>query len=97
MSERVLEGVIQLNKNLDRLLSEYNKLRNINDDMQKELLELSTKLQTVESEHNNLKRSYERIKLATALTGDGEGSREAKRKLNTLVREIDNCIALLNR
>jgi hypothetical protein len=29
--------------------------------------------------------------------GDGENAIEAKRKINELVREIDRCIALLNR
>ena len=44
-----------------------------------------------------LKRSYERVKLTGAILGEGENAREAKRKLNELVREIDKCIALLNR
>ena len=29
--------------------------------------------------------------------GDGEGAVEAKQKINELVREIDRCVALLNR
>ncbi len=95
--DMVIERISLLNNNLDRLLNEYEKLRNINSDMQQELKELTDKLQHQESEYNELKRNYEHLKFAGALTGDTEGSKDAKRKLNVLVREIDNCIALLNR
>jgi hypothetical protein len=44
-----------------------------------------------------LEKKYERTKLTGALLGDGENAREAKRKITELVREIDRCIALLNR
>jgi chromosome segregation ATPase len=97
MSEKVLEGIVILNKNIGKLLDEYNSLRTGYDELQKELNELSSQLQRRESEVEDLKKSYERVKLTGALLGEGENAREAKRKLNELVREIDRCIALLNR
>jgi chromosome segregation ATPase len=97
MSEKVLEGIVVLNKSIGRLLEEYNNLRADYDNLQRELKELSAQAQKKESEFDDLKRGYERVKLTGALIGEGDGAREAKRKLNELVREIDNCIALLNR
>ncbi|MDX9928238.1 MAG: hypothetical protein RBS37_00115 [Bacteroidales bacterium] len=97
MSEKVLEGIVALNKNIGKLLNEYTNLKAGYDRMQKELTELSSRLQGRESEFEELKRSYERVKLTGAILGEGENAREAKRKLNALVREIDKCIALLNR
>ncbi len=97
MSEKVLEGIVVLNKNIGRLLEEYNNLKAGYDNMQRELKELSEQMQRKESDFNDLKRSYEHAKLTGALMGEGQGSADAKRKLNELVREIDNCIALLNR
>jgi predicted nucleic acid-binding Zn-ribbon protein len=97
MSEKVLEGIVVLNKNIGRLLDEYNNLKADYDKLQKELNELSYGTRQKESELDDLKRSYERAKLTGALMGEGENARDAKRKLNELVREIDNCIALLNR
>jgi hypothetical protein len=44
-----------------------------------------------------LEIKYERIKLSGALLGEGESASEAKKKINELVREIDRCVALLNR
>ena len=97
MSEKVLEGVVLLNKNISKLLDEYNSLKSGYDGLQKELNELSLRMRHRESEFEELKRSYERVKLTGALLGEGENAREAKRKLNELVREIERCIALLNR
>jgi hypothetical protein len=44
-----------------------------------------------------LEKKYERIKLSGAILGDGENTVEAKRRINELMREIDKCIALLDR
>lgn len=97
MSEKVLEGFVVLNKNIGRLLEEYNNLKAGYDNLQKELKELNSQMENRESEFVELKKSYERLKLTGALMGEGESARDAKRKLNELVREIDSCIALLNR
>jgi predicted nucleic acid-binding Zn-ribbon protein len=97
MSEKVLEGIVVLNKNIGRLLEEYNNLKTGYDKLQRELMELSNQMRNKESEFDDLKKSYERLKLTGALMGEGESAHDAKRKLNELVREIDNCIALLNR
>jgi predicted nucleic acid-binding Zn-ribbon protein len=97
MSEKVLEGIVVLNKNIGRLLEEYNNLKAGNDKLQKELRELGERMQKKESEFDDLKRSYERVKLTGALMGEGQSAVDAKRKLNELVREIDSCITLLNR
>lgn len=97
MSEKVLEGIVVLNKNIGRLLEEYNNLKAGNDKLQKELRELGERMQKKESEFDDLKRSYERVKLTGALMGEGQSAVDAKRKLNELVREIDSCITLLIR
>jgi len=97
MSEKVLEGFVVLNKNIGRLLEEYNNLKAGYDNLQKELKELNSQMENKESEFVELKKSYERLKLTGALMGEGESGHDAKRKLNELVREIDSCIALLNR
>jgi len=97
MSEKVLEGIVVLNKNIGRLLDEYNNLKNSYDNLNRELIELSNQIKKKESDYDELKTKYERVKLSGALMGEGENALDAKRKLNELVREIDNCIALLNR
>jgi predicted nucleic acid-binding Zn-ribbon protein len=91
------EELIILNRKLDELFARYNNLkselvnlRNVNE-------ELKVALQDRENRIKELEIKYERIKLSGALLGDGENAQEAKRKINELVREIDRCVALLNR
>jgi len=54
-------------------------------------------LQAREEQMKELEIKYERIKLSGALLGEGENALEAKKKITELVREIDRCVALLNR
>ncbi len=58
---------------------------------------LKERLKKQESSYEELKKKHETISLAKAFTTSGEDTHEAKIKVNKIVREIDNCIALLNR
>ena len=58
---------------------------------------LKKKLIEKESENSELIKNYERVKMSGALLGGSENAFEAKKKINELVREIDRCVALLNR
>jgi predicted nucleic acid-binding Zn-ribbon protein len=91
------EELIILNRKLDELFDRYNNLktelvnlRSVNED-------LKVTLQDREEKIKELEIKYERVKLSGALLGEGENAHEAKRKINELVREIDRCVALLNR
>jgi len=97
MSELGFEDLNALNKKLDGLLERYIALRTENSELKTENGKLKQVLQEKEEEIKNLKTRYERVKLLGALKGGGENAAEAKRKINELVREIDRCVALLNR
>ncbi len=59
--------------------------------------ELEDKLRKQEEEINELKQQNNMLKLAKAFTAESEESQDAKLQINKIVREIDKCIALLNR
>jgi len=97
MSGQGYEELIILNRKLDELLNRYNNLttevtnlKNGNDVLKAMLHDREEKMKEVEIK-------YERIKLSGALLGEGENALEAKKKITELVREIDRCVALLNR
>jgi len=58
---------------------------------------MTTVLQDKEEKIKELEIKYERVKLSGALLGEGENAGEARKKITELVREIDRCVALLNR
>ncbi len=97
MPDQIYEELIILNRKLDELFNRYNELktecmnlRSVNEAVRKQLQERDARIKELENR-------YERIKLSGALLGDGEHVVEARKKITELVREIDRCVALLNR
>ncbi|MBG0860901.1 MAG: hypothetical protein IQL11_15485 [Bacteroidales bacterium] len=86
-----------LNRKLDELLSKYNHLKTECKDLRNGNEALKSRLEDRETKTRELEIKYERTKLSGALLGEGENATEAKKKITELVREIDRCIALLNR
>ncbi len=86
-----------LNRKIDELVNSYNNLKLECENLKTEKEELKSALLTRDTEIKELEKKYERIKITGALLGEGENAAEAKKKITELVREIDNCIALLNR
>jgi predicted nucleic acid-binding Zn-ribbon protein len=97
MSQQGYDELILLNSKIDELLKRYDNLRTNNNELRNENEALKTKLQESSDKIKELETKYERIKLSGALMGGGENAFEAKKKITELVREIDRCVALLNR
>jgi predicted nucleic acid-binding Zn-ribbon protein len=97
MSGQGYEELIILNRKLDEFIDRYNTLKLEVDDLRKGNEVLKSMLQEREERITEIEIKYERVKLSGALLGEGENAHEAKRKITELVREIDKCVALLNR
>jgi chromosome segregation ATPase len=97
MSDQGYEELTLLNKKLEELFERYNNLRTKNVELKNENEAIKHNLQEREEKIKELETKYERIKISGALMGEGENAAEAKKKINELVREIDRCVALLNR
>ena len=90
---------------LSELKSNTQKLVQLNDDYKSKLVRKDGELQALQDElvtkNQEIVRLSNQVKLlesAGALAGEHpEGRKLAKLKINELVREIDRCIALLNR
>jgi uncharacterized protein (UPF0335 family) len=90
------EIIQSLESNLAKLFSKLQRLENENQTLKQEL-----KISTEKSNHQGLeiqglKKDLETLKLANALLGSDENKRETKLKINSLIREIDYCIAQLS-
>jgi chromosome segregation ATPase len=97
MSGQGYEELKILNRKLDELLMKYNSLKTECSNLKTGNEALKYQLQERDAGIKELEIKYERIKLSGALLGEGESASEAKKKINELVREIDRCVALLNR
>ena len=97
MSVQGFEEFQVLNRKLDELLNRYLSLQTELNNLKNGNLILKNLLQERENRIKELEIKYERVKLSGALLGEGEHATEAKKKITELVREIDKCVALLNR
>jgi len=91
------EELIVLNRKIDDLLSKYNALRHETTELKRYNIALNEAVSEKEIRLKNLETENERIKLTGALLGEGENAAEAKKKITELAREIDKCVALLNK
>lgn len=89
------EVVVTLENKVKLLVQEYAKIKTKNEDLSDLVEELQVKLKDKNAEILHLREKYQRTKVASALSGSDEGVRETKLKINSLVREIDSCIALM--
>jgi predicted nucleic acid-binding Zn-ribbon protein len=97
MSSQGNEELIILNRKLDELLDRYNSIKTELIEIRNRNEVLSGMLQEREERTKELEIKYERVKLTGALLGEGDNALEAKKKITELVREVDKCVALLNR
>lgn len=79
-----------------KLNQKLSQLEKKNQELQDELL-LSKKNQQQQSgEIEDLKKQLDTLKMVNSLLGSEENKRETKLKINSLIREIDYCIAQLS-
>ncbi len=96
MAGRELDELIHLKSRVAELIKGYNALRDELAALRSEKEVLNRELEGKELELDKFKKEFDRVKLSGAILGDGDESQDARKRINELVREIDNCIALLN-
>ncbi len=95
MSEMV-EIVDSLENRLSKLISKMQGLETTIQDLKQELNKANRNIQIQATEMESLKKQYETLKIANSLLGSDENKRDTKLKINSLIREIDYCIAQLS-
>jgi len=94
MSE--IAGLIDtLESKIEKLLMKINSLENQIVDLKKEIGTSDETVKKQSEEIAAMKSAYETLKLANTLLGSEENKRDTKLKINSLIREIDYCIAQL--
>lgn len=82
---------------LDKVSRQMNKLKHENKVLEQKNAELMVLLDREKQESEALQNDYNRLKLAKTVVTTTADKAEMKFRVNELVREINKCIALLNR
>ncbi len=89
--------VDELKYKINLLAEKLEDHRSVNSMLKSANMDLEDKIRDKELEIQELKQQNNTLKLSKAfVAGNGE-PREARLQINKIVREIDRCIALLNR
>jgi predicted nucleic acid-binding Zn-ribbon protein len=95
MSELV-QIVDSLENKISKMLHKLDMLHLANQRLEKELDSIKSEKETVNSSVSEWEEKYNALKLANSMLGSNTNKTEAKLKINTLIRELDHCIAQLS-
>ena len=91
----LVEIVDSLENKVSKLLHKLERLQQENFKLQTELSSLEQEQQFVQKSIVDWEEKYNSLKLANSMLGSNTDKTEAKLKINTLIRELDLCIAHL--
>ncbi len=97
MNEEYNKLITRMNGNIQKLILLYKEEKGKNVKLSSEVDSLNNELNIYKAKYQEFEKKYDNLKLAKSLDGNTTDEREARLKLNRIIREIDNCIALLNK
>ncbi|UII75248.1 hypothetical protein LV716_13400 [Flagellimonas sp. HMM57] len=91
----LVEIVDSLENKVSKLLHKLELLQQSNTRLQEELNLVKQENQSKQSAVTDWEEKYNSLKMANTMLGSNTSKTEAKLKINTLIRELDVCIAKL--
>jgi len=93
---RIIEVTNLLEDKLETLLEAYVFLKEENEFLHREMVNLENQLTKKTQRLEEKEESYQLLKIAKTIEGSNESTRETKLKINALIRDIDKCIIQLS-
>jgi len=97
MTDEEKQLLVNLNTQVKQLFEAFARVENHKKVLANEIVELKNEIENQKKENLELVKKNEQLRLATQILSGVDEDREAKTKINKLIREIDKCIALLNK
>lgn len=79
-----------------QMMAKHDMLKQEKDQLLRRIGNLEQTIQELNEKNLLLEQKYENVKMAKMLIATEDDNKEAKNRIQKLVREIDKCIALLN-
>ena len=96
--ERGISAINEIREYVKGLQKSINGYHENEEKMANQLKKLDEEKRNLQNEINQLQEQVKLLKLAKQLEGDSvKDTKEVKLKINEMVREIDKCIALMNK
>lgn len=89
--------IAKLEQKIDLLVERYQAEKEENSMLRSQVTQLTDQLDRSASSYSSLEESFGKLKVAKTLEASSEDVHDTKLRINQIVREVDKCIALLNR
>ena len=89
--------VNSIEEKLHKFIAKYKQLYEEKESIEQEYNKLSDKLDGYENEMTSLQEKVRFMKISKSVDTSQEDAKSTKLKINEYIREIDKCIALLNK
>ena len=93
---RTKELLQKLDEKIKFHLSEFNKLKSINEKLKLKNNQLLESNLTIQNRLNEIEKNFKALKIANTISIDEKNINETKNEINTLIKEIDLCIPQLS-
>ena len=91
--EEIVDG---LENKISKILHKQEVLKQTNAKLSEQLEQHQQKILQYQDEIATWSDKYDTLKMANSMLGSDDNKRETKLKINTLIRDIDHCIAQLS-
>ena len=88
---------VEFKGKVKQLIAKHESLKQEKHQLQAKIGELEKSINQLNQENSLLEQKYANLKIAKILSASDEENKDAKSKIQKIVREIDKCIALLNK
>jgi chromosome segregation ATPase len=93
-----VQHIKDLQQQVKKIFDQYRSIEKENAQLKKLHQQLEVEKQSAMNDVETLREQLKTVKLAQALSGAGDqDQRQLKLQINSYIREIDRCLALLNK
>ena len=93
---KVEDIVDYLENKISKVLHKQEVLKQTNAKLSEEMANYQLKIIQQQEALSSWVEKYEALRIANSMLGSDENKRETKLKINTLIKDIDHCIAQLS-
>jgi predicted nuclease with TOPRIM domain len=89
--------LLEFKLKVKQMIAKHENLKQEKEQLRGKIESLEETINQLRQENSLLEQKYENVKLAKMLVASDDDNKDARSKIQKLVREIDKCIALLNK
>ncbi len=97
MTDQEKNLLINFELKVKQIISRHEALKEEKHRLEGRIKDLEKSINQLHDENQVISQKYENLKLAKMLVASEEENKDAKGRIQKIVREIDKCIALLNK